>query len=38
MLDRRFLTILGASGAVLVTGRAFAQATLPKVVVTALPG
>ncbi|WP_262297154.1 DUF411 domain-containing protein [Microvirga sesbaniae] len=38
MLDRRrFLTVLGASGAALVTGQAFAQATLPKVVVTKDP-
>lgn len=38
MLDRRrFLTVLGASGTALVTGQAFAQAGLPKVVVTKDP-
>jgi hypothetical protein len=38
MLDRRrFLTVLGASGATLIVGPAFAQATLPKVVVTRDP-
>ncbi|MBA1158846.1 DUF411 domain-containing protein [Microvirga mediterraneensis] len=38
MLDRRrFLTVLGASGAALAAGRAFAQAGLPKVVVTKDP-
>lgn len=38
MLDRRrFLTILGTSGAALVAGQAFAQAALPKVVVTKDP-
>jgi hypothetical protein len=38
MLDRRrFLTALGASGAALVAGQAFAQAALPKVVVTKDP-
>jgi hypothetical protein len=34
---RRFLTVLGASGTALVTGHAFAQPTLPKVVVTKDP-
>ncbi|WP_262267478.1 DUF411 domain-containing protein [Microvirga yunnanensis] len=38
MLDRRrFLTVLGASGTTLAAGRAFAQAALPKVVVTKDP-
>jgi len=38
MLDRRrFLTILGASGAALMARQAFAQAALPKVVVTKDP-
>jgi len=38
MLDRRrFLIALGASGATLVAGQAFAQAALPKVVVTKDP-
>lgn len=38
MLDRRhFLTVLGASSAALATGRAFAQAALPKIVVTKDP-
>ena len=38
MLDRRrFLTVLGASGAALMAGHAFAQAALPKVVVTKDP-
>jgi len=38
MLDRRrFLTILGASGAILTTGHAFAEVTLPKVLVTKDP-
>jgi len=38
MLDRRrFLTALGAAGATLTTGSAFAQAALPKVVVTKDP-
>jgi hypothetical protein len=38
MLDRRrFLTVLGASGAALVSGQAFAQAALPKIVVSKDP-
>lgn len=38
MLDRRrFLTVLGTSGVALTTGRALAQAALPKVVVTKDP-
>jgi len=38
MLDRRrFLTVLGASGAALVAAQACAQAALPKVVVTKDP-
>ena len=38
MLDRRrFLTVLGASGAALLAGQAFAQTALPKVVVTKDP-
>jgi hypothetical protein len=38
MLDRRrFVTVLGASAGVLMAGRAFAQAALPKVVVTKDP-
>lgn len=38
MLDRRrLLTILGAMGAILATGHAFAEAGLPKVVVTKDP-
>jgi hypothetical protein len=38
MLDRRrFLTVLGASGAALVTRQAVAQAAVPKVVVTKDP-
>ena len=35
MLTRRcFLAVLGTSGAAMMAGRAFAQATLPKVTVT----
>jgi len=38
MLDRRrFLSILGATGVIMATGPAFAQAALPKVVVTKDP-
>ncbi len=38
MFDRRrFLTVLGASGVALATGQAFAQASLPKLVVTKDP-
>jgi hypothetical protein len=38
MIDRRrFLTVLGASGATLIAGPAFAQPVLPKVVVTRDP-
>lgn len=34
---RRFLAVLGTSGAALMAGQAFAQAVLPKVVVTKDP-
>ena len=34
---RRFLAVLGTSGAAMMAGRAFAQATLPKVTVTKDP-
>jgi len=38
MLDRRrLLTVLSATGAILVTGRAFAEEGLPKIVVTKDP-
>ena len=34
---RRFLAVLGTSGAAMMAGRAFAQATLPKMIVTKDP-
>ena len=38
MLNRRsFLAVLGTSGAAMMAGRAFAQANLPKVIVTKDP-
>ena len=38
MLNRRsFLAVLGTSGAAMMAGRAFAQATLPKMIVTKDP-